>query len=326
MRKIKVLIASSPELKKEVKELEKMVNHLNGILSGHDLQIILLSWDNVTGSKGLNHQNNSENVFQEYEICLVVYGRYLGSFSEKELSQVYERACQKGINPLKLYVYFKTQEDLAEDLRLLRDSFPEQYGHFTGKFYDSNVLKNDFLLQFQLFQNQYLGNSFPIVLKGSKVTLFGIDLLIDFSSLPFVSNMQQLNDIKSNLANIDILLSHLPTDNPLYAIKSEEKIKELEKKEKLEKILWETALKVTEFKEHRISGRLKRAIELFEVGKLERVLEILDSDEIKIEAEENLKTLHEGRLQKQEGLDMMTNGQKKIDEGEEGLKKTINKL
>lgn len=319
-------MASSLELKEEEKELRKMVSHLNSILSEHDFQINLLSWENESGSKGLNLKKNAEDVFQEYEICLVVYGRNFGSFSEKELSNAYERVCQEGINPLKLYVYFKTADDLAEDLRVFRDSFPERYGHFTGKFSDTNALKNDFLLQFQLFQNQFLGNNFPIELKGSKVTLFGQDLLIDFSSLPFVRSMKRLNEINMNLANIDILLSRLTQDNPLYAIKSEEKRKELEEKENIEKTLWDTALKITEFKENRISNRLKRAIELFEAGELKRVLEILDSDEIKKEAEENLTKLHEGRLQKQQGIDMMIGGQNKISEGEEGLKKTINKL
>ena len=326
MKKIKIFLASSEELKNENLELSDLVVHLNLILVPQDIHIYLEKWEYLEGNRDEEIEKKYTDKLEESDICMIVFGKDFGSYTEKELKKAYERVCKEGVNPSKLYVYFKNIDDLTADLKKFRDSFPDVFGQFSGKFSDVNTLKNDFLLQFQLFQNQNLQNICPVEVKDSKVTVFGKDLFIDFSSLPFVSNMKRLNEIKSNLANIDILLSRVSQDSPLYAVKSEERIKELEEKEKIEKTLWETALKVTEFKEHNISERLKRAIELFEAGELKRVLEILDGEEIKKEAEENLRNLREGRLRKQESIDMMIDGQSKIEEGEEGLKKTIKKL
>lgn len=319
MQKIKIFLASSEDLTTETLELSDLVEHLNLILEKQEIQLELYDWSSNNATKKVE----LERALEECELCMIIFGKEFGNFTETDLLLAYNRVCQEGNNPTKLYVSFKNIEEIKEDLKKFRDSFPEKYGHFTGNFNDANALKNDFLLQFQLYQSQYLQNRFPVELEDSKIKVCGQDMSIDFSSLPFVNNVKKLNEIKSSINTLDFLLNKLPKDHPRYTLKLEEKRKLNEEKDKMETAIWSTAIQISSFKEHKISTRLKRAIELFERGEIYRVLEILDSEEINKEAKANIEKIREGRKKRSEGLGKIVDGSEKIEEGFEGLKNNL---
>lgn len=319
MKKIKIFLASSEDLKTETLELSDLVEHLNLILEKQDFQLELYDWSSNNAAKKVE----LERALDECELCMIIFGKEFGNFTETDLLLTYNRVCQEGINPTKLYVSFKNIEEIKEDLKKFRDSFPVKYGHFTGNFNDANALKNDFLLQFQLYQSQHLQNRFPAKLEDSKIKVWGQDMSIDFSSLPFVNNVKKLNEIKSSINTLDFLLNKLPKDHSRYTLKLEEKRKLNEEKEKMETAIWSIAIQISGFKEHKISTRLKRAIELFERGEIYRVLEILDSEEINKEAKANIEKIQEGRKKRSEGLGKIVDGSEKIEEGFEGLKNNL---
>ena len=159
MKKVKIFLALGEGLDNESLELSDLVEHLNLILEPQDIHIYLTKWEYLTASSSKGTEDAYAETLEDCEICMVVFDKDFGSYTQKELRSAYERVCKEGVNPSKLYVYFKNIEDLTEDLKRFRDSFPESYGHFTGKFTDVNSLKNDFLLQFQLFQSQNFQNS-----------------------------------------------------------------------------------------------------------------------------------------------------------------------
>ena len=145
MKKIKIFLASSEDLNEETLELSDLVEHLNLILEKQDIHIYLCKWEY------LQSKEDYDNTLDSSDLSLVIFGRDFGSYSEEDLKKVYERVCKEGANPQKLYVYFKAGEDQTEALKKFRDSFPEQFGHFTGNFADVNALRADFMLQFQPF-------------------------------------------------------------------------------------------------------------------------------------------------------------------------------
>lgn len=329
MKKIKIFLASSEDLKDEALELSDLVEHLNLILENQDIHIYLDKWEFLDNERGAGEQGiwyYYESKLDQNDILIAVFGRELGSFSEKELKQAFNRLHKEGINPEKIYVYFKSLGGLKEDLRVFRDTFSDNFGQIAALFNDTNILKNEFLLQFQVFQNCKFKNAFPIKIKDSKVTLNGEDLAIDFSSLPYVSNVSRLNVMKAELENIELLMECLSPEDKLYSENAQKKNKLQEEKEKLESKLWETAIKIEEFKEYPISDKLKRAIKLFENGEIERILEIIDSDEIKEAARQNLRKIQDGKRQKEEGASLIIEGNNLLIEGLEGLKNNIREL
>lgn len=323
MKKVKIFLASSEELKEEKLELSDLLEHLNLILEPQDIHIYLEKWEYLGENIEDTKKNKYEERLGESDICMVVFGKEFSNYTETELKKAYDRVCHEGVNPSKLYIYFKNEEKIADDLKKFRDSFPEVYGHFTCKFSDVNTLKNDFLLQFQLFQNKYLLNSCPIEVTEGKVTVNGRDLFIDFSSLPYVSNVKRLNGIKNEMETIDQLMPFLSIEEPLYAEKAEERRNLEEEKAKLESTLWDTAIKISEFKEHKLSNKLKRAIELFERGEIERILEIVDNEELKVEAQSNIDKIKEGKRQVSEGYILFADANLKIEAATEALKNNI---
>lgn len=323
MKKIKIFLASSDDLTTETLELSDLVEHLNLILEPQNIHIYLEKWDYLTSSPPTVREGAYAETLDSCEICMVVFGKDFGSYTEKELRSAYERVCKDGINPSKLYVYFKNTNDLTMDLKKFRDSFPEVFTGSPDLFTDINSLKNDFLLKFQLFQNKYLQNSSPVEVKEGKVSIYGKNLFINFNELPFVNNVTRLNEIKNSIENIDLLLSILSVEEPQYAESAEERRKLEEKKAKLETTLWDTALKISEFKEHKLSDKLKRAIELFEKGEIERILEIIDSEKLKAEAQTNIDKINEGKREVAEGYKLFAEANQKIEEATEALRNNI---
>ena len=298
MKKVKIFLALGEGLDNESLELSDLVEHLNLILEPQNIHIYLIKSDYLTGSLNTGSGDIYTTTLDECEICMVIFGKDFGSYTEKELRCAYERVCKEGVNPSKLYVYFKNIEDLAEDLKRFHDSFPEAYGHFTGKFSDVNTLKNDFLLQFQLFQSQNLQNSCPVEVKNSKVTVFGKDLFIDLMKIPFLGNNETYTDLLKNIKKTKKFLSKSVPEDEDYAEMAEELHELEEKKEKIEQSIWNTALEIARLSNQKCSERLKKAIELFNEGDNKGASAILDTEDILKDAEHNLqmKRLHEEGL------------------------------
>lgn len=287
MQKIKIFLASSEELKDEILELSDLVEHLNLILEPQDIHIYLEKWEYLAESSTKVPEEAYSDTLEKCEICMVVFGKDFGGYTERELKRAYERVCKEGVNPSKLYVYFKNIDDLTEDLKKFRDSFPEVYGHFTGKFSDVNTLKNDFLLQFQLFQSQNLQNSCPVEVKNSKVTVFGKDLFIDLMKIPFLGNNEDYLQLIKSIKRLKRSLSKMDPCDEDYAEDAAELQELLSRKSSIEAGLWKTALDITRLSNEKSSKRLQRAIELFNKGDNRGANAILDEDEIYSEAEHN---------------------------------------
>lgn len=303
MKKIKIFLALSKDLKDENLEIADLIEHLNLILEPQDIHIYLEKWNYLVPSDssavGEEEKGKSyEKALDNCEICMVVFGKEFGEYTQDKLKKAYDRVCRDGENPSKLYVYFKNEEELAEDLRKFRDSFPEAYGHFTGKFSDTNTLKNDFLLQFQLYQSQNLHNSCPVEIKDSKVTVFGKDLFIDLMKIPFLGNNETYNDLLDDITDLKDWLEEHEPDHKKYAEKAEKLRDKIEKRDKMEQSIWNTAIEIARLSNQRCSERLKKAIDLFNAGDNKGADAILNTEDILKDAEHNLqmKRLHEEGL------------------------------
>ena len=296
LTKIKVFLATTNDLHEESVEMADLIENLNYILEKKDVHIYLTKWEYLDAESSSSRKNiQYDKTLEDCEICMVVFGKDFGSYTEKELRSAYERVCKEGVNPSKLYVYFKNIDDLTEDLKRFRDSFPEAYGHFTGKFSDVNTLKNDFLLQFQLFQGQNLHNSCPVEVKDSKVTVFGKDLFIDLMKIPFLGNNETYTDLLKNIKKTKKFLSKSDPEDEDYEDMATE-LRELEeKRDRMEQNIWSTAIQIAGLNGKRSSERLRKAVELFNTGDNKGADAILKTEDIKsdIEYEIQAKQFHE---------------------------------
>ena len=210
MKTIKIFLASSEELRLERLELADLVEHLNKILEKLGMRIQLVKWEYLDSSMGpLRKQDEYNNELKDCEMCIVIYWTRFGMYTKEELDTAYNELCA-GHNPKKLYVYFKDSNDLTEELKVFRDSFPTHYGHFACNFSNIDTLKADFLLQFIDYEGKQLGKSI-IELQNSHLFIGGKDIA-SLQNIPFAGNNEEYQELKEDIEDLKDWLDDHPSE------------------------------------------------------------------------------------------------------------------
>ncbi|MCH5229229.1 MAG: tetratricopeptide repeat protein [Muribaculaceae bacterium] len=296
MKRIKIFLASSEELRQERLELADFVEHLNHTLENLDLSVQLVKWEYLDSSMGPQHKQEEYNeVLKDCEMCIVIYWTKLGLYTKTELDAAFE-ALKSGKNPQKLYVYFKDiegEETIADELREFRDSFPSKYGHFENRFRNIDTLKSQFLLQFIEYQSKILRDSSLIEVKDGKLSLGG-KTYVDLMNVPFIGNNEEYTTLLKDIKKTKKLLAITEPEEEDYAELAEDLQNLEERKRKMETGLWDTALEITRLSNLKCSERLQRAIDLFNKGDNKGADAILNEEEIYKDAEQNINLIKLG--------------------------------
>lgn len=293
MKTIKIFLASSEELKQDRLEIADLVENLNIKLNKIDFNIQLVKWEYLDSSMGIKHKQEEYNdKLKTCELCIVLYWTKFGMYTKQELDTAYNRLCA-GDNPKKLYVYFKDSAELTDELRVFRDSFPQQYGHFYCSYSNVDTLKADFLLQFMEYQSTAIANTGIVEVKNGKVIINGKEY-VSLQNVPFAGNNEEYNLLLKNIKKTQKLLAITDEDDPDYSDYASE-LQELEEKlSKMESSLWDTALMITRLSTTKCSERLKRAMDLFTRGDNKGAQAILNENEIEKDVEHNLNLIKLG--------------------------------
>lgn len=293
MKKLKIFLASSEELKEERKELADLVSNLNHILSRRDIFVDLVKWEYLDASMGELHKQEEYNAeLRDCELCIVLYWTRFGMYTKTELDTAYSEL-KSGHNPRKLYVYFKVSENPSEDLRIFKESFPNEYGHFSTDFGNIDTLKAHFLLQFLDYMSSQLKANDVLEIRDSQVKVNG-QTFVNLSNVPFAGNNEEYNLLLKNIKKTKKLMAVSEPDDPEYSEYAQE-LQELEKKlSQMESSLWDTALMVTKLCSTRQSERLQRAMELFNSGDNKGAMAVLKEEDIDRDVQHNLHLLELG--------------------------------
>lgn len=318
MKTIKIFLASSEELKDERLEMTDLVSRLNQTFKGRGIQLELKRWEYLDSSMGdQRKQDEYNNVLRECDICLVLFWRRFGSYTGEELDVAYQ--CYKNKHkPEKIYVFFKNpdDDDVTTELKEFIKSYEKRYGgHFFNKFLTVDTLKLEFLLQFELYQKDQLGEK-AIEVRNEHVYVDN-EMVADLNNIPFAANnegfkkrqaelkeleqeiekkrkeldeknaaLQLAKDQQANLPNVAGL--QMFVDMAQKAVmETEDGLQELLNKnnqlkdefEREQQNLFNTARRITEQRGQKISERMARAIEAFESGDAQRADIILDEAE-----------------------------------------------
>ena len=317
MKTIKIFLASSEELKDERLEMTDLVSRLNQTFKGRGIQLELKRWEYLNSSMSEQRKQDEYNdVLRECDICLVLFWRRFGSYTGEELDVAYQ--CYKKKNKPEIYVFFKNpdDEDVTTELKEFTKSYESRYGgHFFSKFLTVDSLKLEFLLQFELYQKDQLGEN-AIEVRNEHVYVDN-EMVADLNNIPFAANnegfkkrqaelkeleekiekkrkeldeknaaLQLAKDQQANLPDVAGL--QMFVDMAQKAVtETEDGLQELLNKknqlkdefEREQQNLFNTARRITEQRGQKISERMARAIEAFESGDAQRADIILDEAE-----------------------------------------------
>ncbi len=337
MKTIKIFLASSEELAPERENFTDLVLRINKLFKGRGLELDLEKWEYFDSSVSVNpeKQDDYDEILKECEMCLAIFWRRFGRFSEKEFNIARQQFIE-GKNPRKIYVFFKNldKEDvITDELKTFKENVYNHYGHFYCKFANVDTLKLEFLLQLELYQKGLLGEK-AIEVRQEHVYVDN-EAVADLNNIPFASNNDGFKKMQAELKELKIEITDLQAELEKKQQKLERKKakigkvpddedyreefeetkeevdalvdklqKKLNRKNELEKefdreqqSLFNTARRITELRGQKISGRMARAIDAFEDGDAQRADAILD--EAERDADEALADI---RTAKQLGL------------------------
>ena len=282
MKTIKVFIASSDELKPERDKFDTLFNHLNSIFTARGVRLEPVKWEFLDSSMGRLHKQEEYNrEIKKCDICVVMFWQKFGDYTDEEL-RVADGEMRAGRKPVKIYVFFKEPGDVSQDLQEFKDSFDKAYGHFYGKFDGSDKLQLDFVMQLERYLHSNL-----LKVENSQVKIDGV-VVAHLDNIRFAADNEKYKSLRERLSKLEQEIVSLEavcqtTPNPtIENMVNEKKAERYKLREELgehEQLLLDAAVRVAQFAGERISDRMRRAIELFEQGKVSEANTVLDEAE-----------------------------------------------
>lgn len=289
MKTIHITLAADKSLKQEQMELADLVENLNYSLSSRGTNILMVVWD--CSSK------HDEGTFREKvadtDLCLNLYYETFNDSSLSDLDAAFQSFCE-GKNPKKIYVYFKDSDEIPENLREFRDSFPTRYGHFYCSFSNIDTLKADFLLQFIEYHANTLDGNRLVDINNGKITIDGKEY-VNLRNVPFAGNNEEYNRLIRDIKKTRKLLAVTDMEDEDYMTYAKDLDDLLKTQQQMEKSLWETAMLITKLCTQQCSERLERAMELFQSGDNKGANALLDEDAIDHDVQQNKRMIQLGK-------------------------------
>lgn len=170
MKKIKIFLASSEELKQERLELAGLIGYMNLILESKDIHIYLVKWEYLDASMSELHKQEEYNrVLEQCDICLVLFWNRFGKYTKTEFDRAFSRSMEGDKKKMELLVYFKEGNEYNEELEAFKAQCKSVLPSKCRQI-DEQSFKETFLKDFNAWQQQYLGNECELRFNENSVT------------------------------------------------------------------------------------------------------------------------------------------------------------
>ena len=173
MKKIKIFLASSEELKDERLEIADLISHMNLALEYEDVRIYLVKWEYLDATMSPIHKQEEYNkTLEQCDLCLVLFASRFGKYTESELKTAYEKLCKGKRDTQNLMVLFRDDNKDTNELVEFKKTFNQTYPDISSVHFDSfESLKKNFLEVWNRYQERELNNKYPIIFNGNHAYL-----------------------------------------------------------------------------------------------------------------------------------------------------------
>ena len=302
MKTIKIFLASSEELTDDCNAFGNLVRRLDKIYEKRGIRIELFEWEDYDAAyNNRRKQDEYNDQIKASDMFLALFHTKAGKFTIEEFDIATEEF-KKHASP-KVYTYCKDlQEGELESPELIefKQRLFEELGHYWCRYNNRDSMQLHFVMQLQLVETS--GSVDPLKVEDGKIMLEGMPIAA-LDNLQFATGNEAYKkmsiEISSLPAKIDKArqrVEKFPDDEDLRD-DLQQKLNRYNKLKKeltqLQKILFETAQRIAAMQLEQVSDMLRRAIEAFEEGNLERANTLLD--EIGHEAEHHIVQLEQQR-------------------------------
>lgn len=302
MKSIKIFLASSEELTDDRNAFGNLVRRLDRIYEPRGIRIELFEWEDYDAAwSERGKQNEYNDQIKASDMFLALFHTKAGKFTIEEFDVATEEF-RKHASP-KVYVYCKDLEDGEQETAELKEfkrKLFEEMGHYWSRYNNRDSMQLHFVMQLQLVETN--GNVERLKVEDGMIVLEGMPIA-RMDNLQFAAGNDAYCKMNEELAALPELIEKArsraekyPDDKDLLDDLQQKLNRYNSLKEEfaqLQKALFETARRITIMQQANVSDMLRRAIEAFEKGNLERANTILD--EIAQEAEHHIEHLDQQR-------------------------------
>ena len=302
MKTIKIFLASSEELADDRNAFGNLVRRLDKIYEKRGIRVELFEWEDYDAAYNDRRKQDEYNEqIKASDMFLALFHTKAGKFTLEEFDIATEEF-RKHASP-KVYTYckdLKEGEQESPELAEFKRKLFHEMGHYWSRYNNRDSMQLHFVMQLQLVETS--GRIEKLKLEDGTVMLEGMPIA-KIDNLQFAAGNEEYLKMSAELAGLPEKIEKarqrvdkFPDDEDLRD-DLQQKLNRYNKLknefEQLQKALFDTAQRIAAMQLERVSDMLRRAIEAFEEGNLERANTLLD--EIAHEAKRHEAQLDQNR-------------------------------
>lgn len=310
MKTIKIFLASSEELTDDRNAFGNLVRRLDKIYEKRGIRIELFEWEDYDAAyNDRRKQDEYNDQIKASDMFLALFHTKAGKFTIEEFNVATE-GFKKHASP-KVYTYCKdlqAGEQESPELADFKQKLFEEMGHYWSRYNNRDSMQLHFVMQLQLVETS--GMVEKLKLEDGTVMLEGMPIA-KIDNLQFAAGNEAYQKMSAELAALPekiekarLRVEKFPDDEDLRD-DLQQKLNRYNKLKdefaQIQKSLFETAQRIAAMQLEQVSDMLRRAIEAFEEGNLERANTLLD--EIAHEAEHHMEQLERQRALVHQDID-----------------------
>ncbi len=289
MKYIDLFLASSiTDLHNDRMEIGNYIRELNDRFHSHGIYFRLHMCEGMSDELVLTRKQDEYNdVIAKCDYFYVIVWHKIGAYTREEFDFALNKLKEQGAP--HIFTFFKeTDGDIAADVLSFMQKLDKDLQHYYTRFSEIDSLKLKILQQLL----DRAESDAKLEIKDSRLWIDGLLFSqIQPDKLPFYGNnsaivkfRQELDKLDQELASVRIAFLASPGDNELWkkAVSlSKKRDAVTEELHRCEALLLETSTQLTRIasSDRYATNRTCKAIELFEAGKLDEALAVLDEQE-----------------------------------------------
>ena len=297
MKSIKIFIASSDELADDRNAFGNLVRRLDAIYEKRGIRIELFEWEDYDAAyNNKRKQDEYNDQIKASDMFLALFHTKAGRFTIEEFDLATEEF-RLHASP-KVYAYCKDLQagDVeSRELKEFKRRLFEELGHYWCRYNNRDSMQLHFVMQLQLVET----NESEALTVEDGIVKFGETPIAQFDNLSFAAgntsykNMQkELNELPEKIEKARLRLEKMPNDEDLQDDLQQKKNRFVYLKEvfnRQQQALLDTAKRIAFMQQEKVSDAIRRAIDAFEDGNLERANILLE--EVACEADQHMEQL-----------------------------------
>ena len=301
MKTIRIFLASSEEMDYDRMVFGNLVRRLDDVYEKRGIRLKLFEWEDYDSAfNDRRKQDEYNDNVRNSDIFLALFHKKAGQFTVEEFD-VASEAFKEKASP-KVYTYLKDLkpgEEASPELEEFKHRLFDEMGHYWCRYDNRDSLQFQFVMQLQLVET---GLEDSMKVEEGDVRIDGVKVAsmdrLQFAAgnEDYVKMSEEFASLPPKIEKARLRLEKFPDDEDLID-DLQQKLDRYNKLKKefaeYQKILFDTAKRVTRLQGKRITDRMRRAMDAFNEGKIREANIILD--EAEADARRNLQDYEQSK-------------------------------